>query len=262
MGNIGKKRNKNMKKIILPAVLLATGTVMASITSSSIVGYVTGTVTKNKYTVIPVQFNTVGGTASTVYIKDLVSESNAAGGGSYTAGTADKILKWDPSSGYTTYFRYNGVTPNIWCKQGETTETTDTVSVGESVFYKKGTLKNGSYTQAGEIFNGESAVFTLPKNKYALIAYPWPVDIAVKDVGALITNPGAGGSATAGLADKIMLWNETTGYVTYFRKTGDVWCKEGETEETTDVIPAGAGFFVKKGTLKDGTITFTKPAGL
>ena len=38
MGNIGKKRNKNMKKIILPAVLLATGTVMASITSSSIVG--------------------------------------------------------------------------------------------------------------------------------------------------------------------------------------------------------------------------------
>ena len=251
-----------MKKIILPAMLLATGTVMAGITSSSIVGYVAGTVSKNKYTVIPVQFNSVGGTAGKVYIKDLVSEANAAGGGSYTAGTADKILKWDPSSGYTTYYRYNGVTPNIWCKQGETTETTDTVSVGESVFYKKGTLKNGSYTQAGEIFNGDSATFTLPKNKYALIANPWPIAIAVKDVGALITNPGAGGSATAGLADKIMLWNETTGYVTYFRKTGDVWCKEGETVETTDVIPAGAGFFVKKGTLKDGTITFTKPASL
>ena len=225
-------------------------------------GYVTGTVTKNKYTVVPVQFKTVGGTTDTVYVKDLISESNAAAGGSYTASAADKILKWDPASGYTTYFRYNGVTPNIWCKQGETTETTDTVSVGESVFYKKGTLKNGSFTQAGAVFTGDSATFSLPKNKYSLIAYPWPVAIAVKDVGALITNAGVGGSATASGADKIMLWDETTGYVTYFRKTGDVWCKEGETTETTDTIPAGAGFFIKKGTLKDGTITFTKPAGL
>ncbi len=251
-----------MKKIILPAMVLAAGTVMAEIASSTVVGYVAGTVSRNKYVVVPVQFNTVGSTTSTVYIKDLVSESNARAGGSYTAGLADKILKWSPTDGYTTYFLYNGVTPAIWCKQGETTETTDTVSVGESVFYKKGTAVNGSFTQAGEIFTGESATFTLPRNKYALIAYPWPVEVAVKDVGALITNPGAGGSATAGLADKIMLWDETTGYITYFRKTGDVWCKEGETEETSDKIPAGAGFFVKKGTAKDGEITFTKPASL
>ena len=61
-------------------------------------------------------------------------------------------------------------------------------------------------------------------------------------------------------ADQIWLWDSATdAWVKYFyRSTNKVWCKQGATTETTDVVPAGEGFFFRRGGggVTD-TVTFT-----
>ena len=64
-------------------------------------------------------------------------------------------------------------------------------------------------------------------------------------------------------ADQIWLWDTANAdWVKYFfykkGTAGNVWCKKGETTETTDVIPAGEGFFFYRGSgASTDTITFT-----
>ncbi len=63
--------------------------------------------------------------------------------------------------------------------------------------------------------------------------------ISVKDINGVLSQ-----SNHAGAADQIMVLNPTTKqYTTYFYTTRG-WVKEGESVETTDVIPVGASVFV------------------
>lgn len=75
------------------------------------------------------------------------------------------------------------------------------------------------------------------------MAYPWPVEMKISDFKKYQGAPtGMPGLTPA--ADQIWLW-DTTGndWAKYFyRSTNNAWCKQGETVETTDVIPAGEGF--------------------
>ena len=74
------------------------------------------------------------------------------------------------------------------------------------------------------------------------------------------------GAANGGLAtpDKIWLWDTAASdwVKYYYRKVGTSaavgWCKNGTSTTTTDKIPAGEGFFFRRGTAgATDTITFT-----
>ena len=84
-------------------------------------------------------------------------------------------------------------------------------------------------------------------------------------IASLLSVGAPKGAATAlTSADQIWLWDTEAGdWVKYFyRKIGNQaavgWCKAGATTKTTDKIPAGQGFFFRRG--GGGTadkITFT-----
>lgn len=106
---------------------------------SGIVGYQTITApAASQYKALSVQFEGLGATA-TVPIKDLVKSSAPKGAPTCTA-TADQIWLWDSANAdWVKYFFYKkGAAGNVWCKKGDTTETTDEIPAGEGFFFYRG----------------------------------------------------------------------------------------------------------------------------
>ena len=90
--------------------------------------------------------------------------------------------------------------------------------------------------------------------------------IAVKDLLTIASPAGAGSIGTT--TDQIWRW-DTAGndWVKYFYRSGRGvpanavgWTKAGESAITTDVIPAGEGFFFFRGGSSNVSITFTYPS--
>ena len=68
------------------------------------------------------------------------SQANPAGALAISA-TADQIWRWNTAKAdWDKYFyrKGRGVTTPVWCAAGTTTETTDTVPVGEGFFFYRG----------------------------------------------------------------------------------------------------------------------------
>ena len=212
-----------------------------------------------------VQFEGIGSTTS-IAIKDLVV-SSAPKGAPTCVTTADQIWVWDSTiSDWVKYFYYvKGTAGNIWCKKGETTETTDTISNGETFFFYRGSgAAAATLTLSGGVvgFTGSPAYSDLVATKYKFIGYPWPVEMPIAGFEKFQGAP-KGAPTCVTTADQIWRWNTTTSdwdkYFYYVKGTaGKVWCKKGETTETTDTIPAGEGFFFYRGSgAATDTITFT-----
>ena len=92
-----------------------------------------------------------------------------------------------------------------------------------------------------------------------MMAYPWPTPMTIATFKSYQGTP-KGAKSIADGADQIWRWDtEANNWVQYFyRSTNEAWCKRGETTETTDTIPAGEGFFFRRGVggVED-TVTFT-----
>ena len=112
---------------------------------------------------------------------------------------------------------------------------------------------------------GYQTMSTLP-NDYTMIGVNFGAvggaSIPVKD---LFTGTFLGGTGL-GDADQILVWSVGAGYTFYyytdfgegFEEFNNKWFRDGEYTETTDVIPAGAGFwFLNKGAAK--TLTIASP---
>lgn len=231
--------------------------------SSSIVGYVTiEGVKKNNYVPLAVQFENVAG--GDLAVKDVVTVSNPQASAGITS--ADQIWRWNTASAsWTKYFFYisRGMDKAIWVKDGETSETTDTIPCGETFFFmRSGAASEAtSLTLAGGVKDlSGSTSFAVTKNQLAFVANPWPKSIAIKDFCQY--SDGAW-QASAGItsADQIWLWdtaaNGWTKYFLYISRGMDkaIWVKDGDTNETTDEIPVGKGIFFQR----SGAASLTEP---
>ena len=90
-------------------------------------------------------------------------------------------------------------------------------------------------------------------------------EIAVKDV--LSVDDPKGQAELGDAADQIWLWDTSTmNWKRYFFRSsrGKVtgWCKDGETVVTADKIGVGQGFFFRRSSAADSTITWKKPSGI
>ena len=183
--------------------------------------------------------------------------------------TADQIWRWNTSSAaWDKYFyRKQRTTVYGWCKAGETAETADTIPAGETFFFRRGTGAAATdMTLAGAVkeFKG-STQYTASQNQLVFMANPWPMKIVIADFANYQTTP-AGAATMNDTADQIWRWNTATaGWDKYFyrkqRTTVYGWCKAGETAATADEIPAGEGFFFRRGTgASEDTITLPAPS--
>ena len=205
------------------------------------------------------QFQSATGTGA-LCINDLVKVASPKGMPGLTP-AADQIWLWDSVNDEWVKYFYRS-TNKVWCKQGETTQTTDTIGAGKTLFFRRGGGGAATtITLAGGVvaLTGEPTYPNLVAGKYAFMAYPWPVAMPIANFKKYQGAPkGMPGLTPA--ADQIWLWDATNDeWVKYFyRSTNKVWCKQGETTETADVVPAGEGFFFRRGGGgSTDTVTFT-----
>ena len=171
-------------------------------------------------------------------------------GGKSIGEGCDQIWLWDSANADWIKYFYRS-TNSSWCKKGGTTETSDTVKNGDTVFFYRG---GGGATTTLTMSGGVSPIVGKPEyanlvaGNYYMMAYPWPVSMAIKNFKNYQGAPKGGKSIGEG-CDQIWLWDSVNAdWIKYFyRSTNSAWCKKGATTETTDSIPAGEGFFFYRG---------------
>lgn len=216
-----------------------------------------------------VGFENIGESAE-IAVSNLICVASPAGAASANLPTNDQIWRWDSanSTWIKYYYRKVGTAAAVgWCSAGATTVTADTIPCGETFFFRRGTAGGSAttLTLAGQVKQfTASTSYSVEPGKYCFMGYPWPVAMSISGFTKYQGSPAGAASANLPTNDQIWLWDtETSDWVKYYyRKVGTQaavgWCKAGSTTVTSDAIPAGEGFFFRRGTAgTTDTITFT-----
>ena len=164
---------------------------------------------------------------------------------------ADQLWTYDITGGWNKYF-YRTANKN-WCKQGQTVATTDMLdkTSGSTIFFMRGgggaattlTLSGAVKPfEASQVYSGITA------GTFRFIAYPWPVAFELNNLKNCQSAP-KGAPIFSAAADQVWTYDMVNNtWVKYFyRSTSKGYCKQGTTTITTDVVPAGEGFFFCRG---------------
>lgn len=221
-------------------------------------GYNTVDVLKSKYIALGIQFTGVNADSRAIAIKDLLTVDTPWGRPTI-GGMADQIHIWTGMA-WKKYFYNSNI--NSWSESGQSTETTDTVQNGDTVFFLRSSRGNGTITLSGGVnqLNAEVA-YTLTKSKYHFVCYPWPVSFAVKDFKNCVDTP-FGRPSLGGMADQVHRWTGMAWKKYYYNSDLSAWVENGDNKETEDVIDPGEGVFFLRSSRGNGTLTFSKPSGL
>ena len=214
-----------------------------------------------EYTLLTVNFDDVSGEALTVQKAFPYAEGMTE---AKVYGSADNIQVMNASGGYDIYFMWNGAagktgtpdpTKRGWAKAGSTSQTTDTLAKGATMWYQSRAAKYGDpstyydLTVAGQVSLADKYEYDIDK-EYTLVGNPFPVEVPLNG-GVVLTEPTV--AKVYGSADNVQIMNEAGGYDIYFMwngaagKTGapdpekQGWAKAGSTSQTTDNFPVGRG---------------------
>ena len=237
---------------------------MAQVESANIVGYENLAAPRNSFIALGVQFvDPLTDEVRTVAISNLVETTNPRTGNAI-GNNVDQIHVWTGSA-WKKYYHRTGVGYVADGAEDLTVPTSDTVSVGDGVFFRKGNFnKDGVATICGAVFMGDSVTYALTRNAFTFVSYPWPIEFSISDFAELITNPRTG-NAIGNNVDQIHVWTGSA-WKKYYNRTGVGYVEDGAadlTVPTSDKINPGVCVFVRKGNFnKDGALTFVKPASL
>lgn len=254
-----------MKKIMsIIAAVVASAAVADGLASSTIVGYNTVAAPEaGKFKALSLQFDDVGGVTS-IPVTNLVKVAAPKGAPAFNA-AADQIWTYDITGGWNKYY-YRTASKN-WCKQGQNTITTDVLNrtSGSTIFFRRGgggaattlTLSGAVKPfEASQVYSGITA------GTFRFIAYPWPVPFTLDNLKNCQAAPKAAPAFNAA-ADQVWTYDmEANTWVKYFYRTASKgYCRQGTTTITDAVVPAGEGFFFRRGGGgATETITFTYSA--
>ena len=248
-----------------------------------VVGYQSINVT-NGFNMISLSFQPVDGSEE-IAIQDLIPDTTQLIAGN-TAGLSDRIQVWDGTQ-FTTYFYRAKKTTNpkfligpCWVESNNSgVKTTHTVKHGSGIWFAR---PESAPAQAQITISGavNALPFTHDVNPgFNMIASAFPVDVPLNtmQVGDVTqTCPidwaacGAVAGNTAGLSDRIQIWDGSQ-FTTYFyraKKTtnpkftlGPCWVESNNSGvKTPHIIPAGKGFWYARPDDKAaGTLIQTSP---
>jgi hypothetical protein len=232
-----------MKKIIIAAAgLVLMGAVaqaqVTQVLSRNAVGYVKVDVLSNNLVLAAIPFNAFSNTIPAIFGSQLTGGSNP--------GVSDKILKFDPvTKQYITFWKNLS---GQWRQFPQTTETTNTLKLGEGFFIQNIRATNQSVYLMGEVPDSITApTYTVSLvTNLSMASYSYPVEIqitnlAVKSVARKGTNPG--------VSDQLLAYDPVTkAYITFwFPSSGDQQPRQfPQTSATTNKLVPGMGFFYKR----------------
>ena len=232
------------------AAAVAAAGLAFGIESANTVGYATvPSISDGQYVALGVQFENCAGGA--IAVKDLVTVGSPTGSGNI--GGADQIWRWNTATAqWTKYFYYSSRGVKRWVVSTDTTtETTDTVPAGETVFFcRAGGATTLTLAGAVKEMTGASSV-SVSDGQLAFMANPWPTPVSIANFNSNYSSGTPTGSGNIGGADQIWRWNTVTASWTkyfYYSSRGQTrWVEStATTTATTDTIPAGEGFFFQR----------------
>ena len=174
------------------------GAVSADITSANIVGYKTASVAKANYKAFSLNLADVNNPTAGVKIDKLFTIDTITAVLAW-GDAMDQIWRWDTTVnkwakyGYQQNPRGKPALAPAWRKYdaatGTFTELTDAdvVLPGETFLYFRGGNATATLTLAGQVKEFTATVsYTIAKANYQFVAYPWPVEIKLSEISALL----------------------------------------------------------------------------
>ena len=193
----------------------------------------------------------------------------------------DQIWRWDTKNNKWAKYGYQKPARSgtaAWRKYNYDSDKSfseltddDVVMPGETFMYMRGGGTTATLTLAGQVREfGYVGGYTISKANYQFIAYPWPIEFKIADIGNLATFskitavPGWGGTM-----DQIWRWDTKVnqwakyGYQKPARSGKAAWRKynydtDNSFSELTDddKIAAGEGFLYMRGGGETLTLTW------
>ena len=262
-----------MKKLMIAAAVAAVGLGASALESANVVGYNTDTITATKFNMMAVPFESTDGDG--FKLNQCLTGVNLVG--AELSDNADKIQIWDATTGaYENWFYYDvGDEWTGWWDEGTGLSLFEDVypaglPAGSAFWYKSvaTATANGTATYSGQVPEAATVDFEILRGKFNMVADAYPVALKLDDANQVLWT-GATGAELSDNADKIQIWDATTGaYENWFYyDVGDEWT--GWWDEGTglslfeDVYPNGLAvgkpFWYKAvGTTGAFDITFKK----
>ena len=211
---------------------------------------------------LAVQFTPVDG-AETIKIVDLLTVGTSKASPTFS-NNGDQLWKYDPNLGWIKFW-WRTASKN-WVKNGETTVTEETVSPGDTVFFRRGSGGSATtLTLSGAVrpFVAKATYTGIAANTSRFIAYPWPVAFDAITL-PLYQSVGPKGSPTfSNNGDQIWTYDADLGWKKYwYRTAGKTYSLQGASVDATSIeLKPGEGFFFRRGSgASSETIEFTFPA--
>ena len=211
---------------------------------------------------LAVQFTPVDG-AETIKIVDLLTVGTSKASPTFS-NNGDQLWKYDPNLGWIKFW-WRTASKN-WVKNGETTVTEETVSPGDTVFFRRGSGGSATtLTLSGAVrpFVAKATYTGIAANTSRFIAYPWPVAFDAITL-PLYQSVGPKGSPTfSNNGDQIWTYDADLGWKKYwYRTAGKNYRLQGASVDATSIeLKPGEGFFFRRGSgASSETIEFTFPA--
>ena len=186
------------------------------------------------------------------------------------SGNAPTLQVWDG----TTFVPYmwcapacTGLDKDAWIKGAVKADVgpTTMLKAGDAVWMTATGLGTGSgeITLAGSVKTEDTAIVTIRAGEWSMGSNPYPMAYAIKDIVPSFAAFAGKWKDRSGNSPTLQTWDGTT-FVPYMwcapACTGlakDAWVTGTTKAETTDTIPAGAGFWFKNVSGEAGTLTFS-----
>ena len=255
------------------------GAVLAdSAVESGVVGYTTKTVQgkvggETSWYQIAIQFKGVGETTDRIKFGDAIKSEGLTATTWRNKGTAPCIQFYNGSAYAMYYYVSNAYTDSTktatttgWANGSQILANDTYIEVGKAFWFKADNIASGStatLTVAGSVSEATEKSITIDNTVWTLAANPFPVAVAVKDIGCTLPATTWRNKSTAPC---IQVYNGVSYALYYYvsnaytdsTKTATTtgWAN-GSQILATETIPAGTGFWVKTSGSVTGDLTFT-----
>ena len=253
----------------MSAAAVAAGAV--AVESANTVGVITTGVTAGTYYMVGVPFESVGSDSGTITFDDLIKLNGIS---AYEDGDSDcpEILV-STATGYGHYYYITDAWDatdqplgyDAWAPDGYECTAADIQALGDGFWFIAPVAASGaSITTKGQVTTNVVKTVSFAGGGYSIIANPFPTDVCLADV--VTTGVTALEDGDSDCAE--ILVSTASGYSHYYYITDawdatdqplgyDAWAPDGYECLPTDVIDAGASFWIKSNDSGNGSITFS-----
>lgn len=250
-----------MKKrmLIVSVMAMAASLATADVVSKNVVGYYTVKLNTPGYSMIGINFNSIGGTG--IPIQDLFLPSSLyPGEGEWDLDNCDQIIVWDNTQqGYVTFSYFDQGSGPTWYDENYD-EAATIMEPGVAFWFYRPTANGEEYVKIVGQVDERSSIDRSFLPGYSVFSKSFPVE---KLIGEEIEGYPGEVEWDIDNCDTITIWdNEVSGYKTYYymdQGSGPAWYDENYDPVSENFLVGTAAWYLYQGS---GTLEWTENSPL